>query len=548
MSTITPTGGNAAAPVEIRHEKKSTKLLPLELCVGIGIILICLFFMFKWNKVPTRYTEVQTSYVGPVCKQYVGVKIVRDHSKYLNVSHDVIGLQVKPYSQYNSNPGTYVGLMNVNVRNNQTPLFADTILPKGNSFHPFEGERLRNTIFCQARQVANELLQNNAPFELDDVSIISRLMVVTSNGNKLFGKSGAYVDIDTNLIHGDNSIRHGSNYNGDYEYEIHQTYIIRNDTIVTVSDTLNRRKKFGIGHDGFTDLFLDQYSQYPERELMNLFVTEETFGDYMDRNPQFKHDSIPIVNKKNYTLGGGFSVCSTKDTIVKNYSAIQTDDHRKPHSIFTMEDVSRLNEVVRFEDGGNLYPLNVKKLEFDYQAPIDNFTCYPRPDVFTGSGFIFTDSEKLKFIRDNGLCVSVHFPEWDNTQNKRFWIITLIITIIATYLLKRLWEDLFFDKIEKKPKVIKIGAISIAVLVIAVLLCLGISTNSQYNDPQKNPIQYFDGRIQAKPITCPICNGSGKVKCICEGAKPNCKSCQGTGVRDCYHCYGKKEVTKERYW
>lgn len=74
----------------------------------------------------------------------------------------------------------------------------------------------------------------------------------------------------------------------------------------------------------------------------------------------------------------------------------------------------------------------LKELKVDFGGPTEFLAMYPEPDLITVSGFIFTDSLKLRQIMSDGIEFHAKFPQTESLQNARMFVVTTLISILIS--------------------------------------------------------------------------------------------------------------------
>ena len=137
-------------------------------------------------------------------------------------------------------------------------------------------------------------------------------------------------------------------------------------------------------------------------------------------------------------------------------------------SFFTLGDLSQITERFHFEGD------KLNRLLFYYGSvlKIDHATI--EPDTIIEGGFCYNNAAKLRLIRDRGLTVHVSFPQMENAQNARQFLLTTLLTALLTYLASLIFKLLkilhrFWFKSRKRAIYIFLGVV-ITGLVLAITL------------------------------------------------------------------------------
>lgn len=74
------------------------------------------------------------------------------------------------------------------------------------------------------------------------------------------------------------------------------------------------------------------------------------------------------------------------------------------------------------------------EFKIDFLGPVELLPMNPEPDVVSMTGFVFTDSLKLRQIMLNGLEFHARFPQTESLQSARTFFLTMIISLLFTLL------------------------------------------------------------------------------------------------------------------
>lgn len=137
---------------------------------------------------------------------------------------------------------------------------------------------------------------------------------------------------------------------------------------------------------------------------------------------------VPAKRSSNNAGLVSYNFVPSSDSIICHGTVFRRSDFRRPSAIFTAEDISRAVEVL-WIDGlrRNESEINVSSLSFDYIGPAEFSDMYPEPDRREVSKIVFTDSTKLNHIVENGLRFHVKFPDMENVQQMRMFVVTLVL-------------------------------------------------------------------------------------------------------------------------
>lgn len=175
------------------------------------------------------------------------------------------------------------------------------------------------------------------------------------------------------------------------------------------------------------------------------FLQKTTEGDYAIFRPKKEFNEFAgslFKNKRCYS----FLTCTgTKDSIftenifcsdspslfasnIQNRGALST-----PHWL-NLSDISQGYYVVNLKST----TFNDLKLVLDFNGVTNFSTLNPLPDYQTMTAITYTDPIKIKQIKKNGLMFHASFPEMQNKQSVRIFVLTTMMTLIIGLLLKDL--------------------------------------------------------------------------------------------------------------
>ena len=223
-----------------------------------------------------------------------------------------------------------------------------------------------------------------------------------------------------------------------------------------------------------------------EREI----VEENVFNDY------FQYGKI-----SKYGSGGGchdetFYYTSTADSLLSVHTSITTPAFRKPPVWRTLEDVSKLVEIIELgqksdESNGIMWRIT-NRLKIDYVGPAEfSEHITPKPDSITLNYILYTDPRKIEKIGKHGLRCHVIFPDMENIQEARVFILSGLVTglfaLFFKYFYRFIKNFIKYYSIKKKYIVLAIVLITIIVFFLfCVLLQQEVNPHSLTNDVFKN--------------------------------------------------------------
>lgn len=367
---------------------KSTKVVSLKkYCLQLPILIILtsasLFFLIKWYEVPIHFNRI--SYVfarnDSPYKKFDGntaIKVTYDYNSYKGMQDLFVGLPVK------AKPGFII----------ETCVKGDSLTGSHHSegcgtATYYIGEDTINVSLRDIEQEGWALVRNDKEY----------LNYLKSEGiNPLAEGSigGALLCVDVN----------GSNRQFVYPFDFYTTH----------------------QHDYLTkDSIL--YSR--------ILLPYDTLASAYDslRVTHLREYYKPHKRTKNSSRSTSYSYIPNTDSIIYQYLPMYRTDYFSPSYIWTAEDISRAVEILSFR-GLMDNNINLKLLSFDYIGPADFSEMDPEPDQKDISKITFTNKEKLDKIKRKGIRFHVKFPDMENIQQIRMFIVTLILGgLFAKFLL-----------------------------------------------------------------------------------------------------------------
>lgn len=196
--------------------------------------------------------------------------------------------------------------------------------------------------------------------------------------------------------------------------------------------------------------FLSALSFYNSHKSDCLFKDTVIFSQILVPHDSLsmKYDSLRISHMKSYFVPYNKNINSTRytsytftpntDSVVYQDASLIRNEYYSPNYFWTAEDISRAVEIISFR--GLKDNLCLKSLSFDYVGPTEFSKMYPEPDIITVSKIKFTDLNKLKIIRTNGLRFHVKFPDLENVQQIRMFLVTIILSGLLAKLVLMLYN------------------------------------------------------------------------------------------------------------
>ena len=273
----------------------------------------------------------------------------------------------------------------------------------------------------------------------------------------------------------------------------------------SIDGTIFMIDQYNSNRQVFAVLFRDRF-KYPERihlkdslieENQHQFIytkntncTIEGFP-YFEKNVQ-RYDTIDwnhflIYTKHELRKNAGrtcqYAYVPPSDSIIELETVFWRNTYKKPNPFSTAEDISSAIEVFGIEgDNDSTITLNLKRLSFDYTASTNFSAMFPKPDTIDVSRIVFVDSLKIDYIKKNGLKFHVHFPDYENLQEIRLFLVTLLLGGLLGLLMRvlykmcRLWEDFWLEKMSKYW--MWLAAALIIIVVAFALICIQSNVNA----------------------------------------------------------------------
>lgn len=142
-------------------------------------------------------------------------------------------------------------------------------------------------------------------------------------------------------------------------------------------------------------------------------------------------------NNKNGICREYFIFSSKGEKAIPVFTSIRGDIFEKPNPFLVAEDVSKLVDIIRFPLATGQY---VKSITIDYKCPTEFGYLNPEPDERTFSSIRYYDKNKINKIAWDGLTVHATFPDMENIQEVRLFLLTTVITILITLLVSLFYK------------------------------------------------------------------------------------------------------------
>ena len=222
----------------------------------------------------------------------------------------------------------------------------------------------------------------------------------------------------------------------------------------------------------------EQSNSLYDKVMTEKMVTLKMYVDgLVDKNMSYGNELFGVNNNKQVEVPRGSILSESYSNLGQHHQlkevSYYSSSFTKPGGLLSLYDLSKTQELISIKHSSNS---RLMKFEYDFRTHIDGLICSagaetirPNDIILTSTGFVITNPKVLEAIMKNGLSVSVHFPDWDNRQTERFFFVTLIITLMFSYLFKRLVEQKLLGKLEKaKKKTIVI--ITVVLVVVCALV------------------------------------------------------------------------------
>lgn len=216
------------------------------------------------------------------------------------------------------------------------------------------------------------------------------------------------------------------------------------------------------------------------------FSAEEYNGEKFVKKSRFYQDFYKYTYLKNVrehdgVLSENFYVVGKNDTLFDVGIRVGTPAFEKPSVWRTMEDVSKLVEYIEIGHGEREKEnyagawAFINSISIDYIGPSQfSEVIIPEPDEKTLSSIKYTDKKKIEEIGRYGLRYHVTFPDMENIQEARIFILSALVTALGALFFKYLWRILYdcirYISSKHKTKNIYIGLI--VILILLSIICI----------------------------------------------------------------------------
>ncbi len=205
---------------------------------------------------------------------------------------------------------------------------------------------------------------------------------------------------------------------------------------------------------------------------------------YFNKDSHFLYHAIKEDDNGNGVIAESYSFVSKNDTILPFENNLWTKAHGAP-TLLTAEDVSKIFEIIEIGDKEKLYfsTYALNSLTIDYIAPAEfSEIITPEPDEKTISSIRYTDKNKLGQIAKDGLRFHVKFPDMENIQNIRIFMLTALLTGLAAILFRSLFIIGYhlWNQYKNNSQIRKLTIIMLIILIILLVLILWDSCVNPY--------------------------------------------------------------------
>lgn len=260
---------------------------------------------------------------------------------------------------------------------------------------------------------------------------------------------------------------------------------IENPQIVYVATTTSLRQDFAIHINTYTEDHMSFENKY--------LSTEYYIGEHKKKKEYYYNDFFWYYignssSNKNGRKVEEYYVASERDSILFIDYVAPIYTYQKPSIIKTAEDISKIVEVIEIGHSMRDHSAyagawaKVNSLEINYIGPAEfSEHISPQPDKTTLSSIVYTDPEKIKMIGHNGLKFHVKFPDMENIQEARIFIISSVVTGLFALFFRYLFFSLreIWKKVHRKMNSIYyVTLIIIAVVIILVFIYLFVLSSN----------------------------------------------------------------------
>lgn len=175
------------------------------------------------------------------------------------------------------------------------------------------------------------------------------------------------------------------------------------------------------------------YGIYKSRDIDTTYCIRNKW--YVPVDTIFKYGRLRQNNVG--TCYESFIFASMGSKVVPIFNTLTGPNFEKPNPLVVAEDVSKVFEIVRIPLATAQF---VNSITIDYRCPTEFGHLDPEPDEMTYSAIRYFDKDKIKKIAWDGLKFHAKFPDMENIQEVRIFVLTTIVTLLLTLLLSLLYK------------------------------------------------------------------------------------------------------------
>lgn len=219
---------------------------------------------------------------------------------------------------------------------------------------------------------------------------------------------------------------------------------IKDPQIIDIKVQTSYRQKFVIGN----------YStKENSKSFTNSDVTFSSFDgerviEYKQKcKDYFFNRKLQSIPSNNGCLLEDIYAASKEDSIIHVHTGYFTTAYEKPSIFKAAEDVSKIVEIIEIGHSNREkkeFPgawAFTKSLKIDYVGPAEfSDNIHPKPDEINLNSILYTDSMKIEEIGRKGLRYHVRFPDMENIQEARIFILSGLVTGLAALVFKYLYR------------------------------------------------------------------------------------------------------------
>lgn len=275
-------------------------------------------------------------------------------------------------------------------------------------------------------------------------SLSNKIQVLTSNysiiqqyGNPKNYELRMYINMNRGINHHLDSIP--KSY-----YTLHSANVSKHITPINISDSIMRDFE-GISSE-YNDIVGVFNFKFRHNRLYPFWYIDKT------KNNFFNEDGLCIryyPSKKIKKNGITYTEVSHKIAHRKlstlNFAkfGFSIEDTNGFPSFFAPYDVSQNTFDISFDTD------TLNELSVNLMGATEFSRMIPEPDIVSMNSITFTDSDKLRMIRNNGLKFHVKYPTLQNIQSMRTYLITTFISLFFTLFTTLLYK-LIKDRVIRK--------------------------------------------------------------------------------------------------